>query len=79
MEFAIKIGEQYLKEIDCDSQKDRYQGHGIFAKATGVKFIGSHEPTFFSSISTKSKVAEVIEAIRWGDIPTVSVQIIPKE
>jgi len=78
MDFAIKIGDKFLIDIDCSDNAGGIKGHTTFTSADGVKIKLSNEPKYFSSITTKSRVQEVIELMRWKDISIESIKIIPK-
>lgn len=80
MEFAIKIGDKYLVEVNSLKSAGGVTGHTSFVKsAENIKLILEDKPQYFSNFTTKSRVVDVIELMRWEDIEPVKIEVIPNK
>lgn len=63
MNFAIKVGDKYLTDIDYIRQTLKFEA----------------EPRYFSRVLTSNRVNNILDLMRWGDVPLDLIKIIPEE
>lgn len=79
MEFAIKIGDKYLVDIDSFAKFGGVTGHTVFiGSPNGLTLKLEDEPEYFSHMTIKTWSSEVVELMRWKDIKPTEIRIIPK-
>jgi hypothetical protein len=72
MGFSIKIGDKYLQYVLVTSG---CVGHSQLSVNKSKEIIVSDTPTEFSSLCVGNKVKEVIELMRFKDIPIEKITI----
>lgn len=72
MQFSIRIGSEYLKEIISE---DGFAGNSQLSVNKTKGIITSKTEIAFSSLAVGNKVKEVIELMRFGDIKTNQITI----
>lgn len=79
MEFAIKIGEKYFKEAVAEDSKGGYNGHSTSTNivAEGIRL--QDMPKYMDHRTVTSKIATIIELMRWQDIEVSEITIVPKD
>lgn len=81
MEFALQIGDKYLTDIDSSGYNaGQISGHTVFTYSPdGTTLNLEDKPKYYSHQTIKTWTREVIELMRWGDIPLDLIKIIPEE
>ena len=79
MEFAIKVGDKYLTDIDSSGyDAGQISGHTVFTYSPdGTTLNLEEQPKYYSHQTVKGWTREIIELMRWQDIEATEIKIIP--
>ncbi len=80
MNFAIKVGDKYLKYMDCSESSGGATGHTQFVNVPGgLTLEFGNKPKYYERLTAGRLTNNILDLMRWGDIPLDLIKIIPEE
>ncbi|EDS77130.1 hypothetical protein CBC_A1646 [Clostridium botulinum C str. Eklund] len=78
MDIKIKIGDRYFKDFEMEDDNGIYTGNTQNAyghEATGIILTDKIDATILSSRGVDSKIKQIIDLMRFGDIKKKNIII----